>query len=198
MTTRRAFLQIGIAAAAVPLASHAARAAHLGLGAERAQAPPLYKAIYDLRFAESVAFARRLAGHGVRLRGFEGDITRFWYDELDLVWRRGPAAVAGLTAYGPLFCLERLAWDRGMRVVFRAAHRFDDGRIEHEVSGPSALLSALDDVVREPWACMADAVARCPNGRAEIAQVRRSAVHAGIAAREDMLYSWLIAPTQRT
>jgi hypothetical protein len=198
MTTRRAFLQLGMAAAAVPLASHAARAASLDLGAERTPTLPLYKAIYDFRFAESVAFARRLAEHGVPLHGFEGDITRFWYEELDLVWRREPAVVAGLTAYGPLFCLERFAWDRRMRVVFRAVHRFDDGRIEHEVSGPSSMLSAVTDVAREPWACMADAVAQCSNGSAEVAHVRRSAQHAGITPREDVLYSWLIAPAQRT
>ncbi len=35
----------------------------------------------------------------------------------------GPAAIAGLTAHGALFCLERLGWDVGMRVATRARSR---------------------------------------------------------------------------
>jgi hypothetical protein len=41
---------------------------------------------------------------------------------LRAAWTKQPVAIAGLTAHGPLFCLERLAWDHGMRVVFRAEH----------------------------------------------------------------------------
>jgi hypothetical protein len=45
-----------------------------------------------------------------------GDMTRFWYDDLYHRWRQGPAAIAGLTGHGPLFCLERLGWEQRLRV----------------------------------------------------------------------------------
>ena len=51
-----------------------------------------------------------------------GDMTRFWYDDLYHRWRQAPVAIAGLTAHGALFCLERLAWEKRMRVVYRREH----------------------------------------------------------------------------
>ena len=197
MTNRREFLQIGVAATALPFATHA-RAATLGLGAESADVVPLYKALYDVRFPDSVAFARRIEHHGIRVHAIEGDMTRFWYDELYHIWRNGPAAIAGLTAHGPLFCLERLAWDQGMRVVFRGEHRYADERIEHSIAGPVALLRDTAGLgLLEPWpACLADAVAHCPSGRAELAQAPRSHSRAATVAGES-LYSWVIAPTAK-
>jgi hypothetical protein len=32
-----------------------------------------------------------------------------------------------LTAHGPLFCLERLAWDHGMRVIARVEQSRENG-----------------------------------------------------------------------
>ena len=53
------------------------------------------------------------------MHGIRGDITDLWFHDLDPQWKKQPVAIAGLTAHGPLFCLERLAWDHGMRVVSR-------------------------------------------------------------------------------
>ena len=78
--------------------------------------------VYDTRFPASVAFARRAAARGFALHAIAGDMTRFWYDDLYHRWRAGPAAIAGLTAHGALFCLERLAWEQRMRVVHRREH----------------------------------------------------------------------------
>ena len=114
MTNRRELLKIGLAAAALPVAAHAALVETHGV--------PLYKVLYDTRFPASVAFARRAAAGGLAVRAMAGDMTPFWYDDLYHRWKQGPAAIAGLTAYGALFCLERLAWDQRMRVVYRGEH----------------------------------------------------------------------------
>jgi hypothetical protein len=119
MTSRREFLKTGLAASALlPAAARAdfRRVDEFGQGAA------IYKVLYDTRFAASVAFARRAAARGLAVHAMAGDMTRFWYDDLYYRWRQGPAAIAGLTAHGPLFCLERLAWEQRMRIVYRQEH----------------------------------------------------------------------------
>ena len=93
MTNRREFLQIGIAATALPLAAQSAVAAALG-ARPRGDDVPLYKVVYDVRFVDSVAFARRAEARGMATHAIEGDMTRFWYDDLYHRWRDGPAAIA--------------------------------------------------------------------------------------------------------
>jgi hypothetical protein len=115
MTSRREILQAGLAAAALPVTARAELAESLSGG----PAVPLYKVLYDTRFDASIAFARRAAARGIAVHAMAGDMTRFWYDDLYHRWRQGPAAIAGLTAHGPLFCLERLAWEQRLRVVHR-------------------------------------------------------------------------------
>lgn len=113
--TRREFLQAGVAASLLPLA--------LPVGRTHADAAPaLYRVLYDVRFTESVAYGREAARHGLATTGFAGDITDFWYHDLSLQWRQQPVSIAGMTTHGPLFCLERWAWDHGLRVVSRAEH----------------------------------------------------------------------------
>ncbi|HUJ48437.1 MAG TPA: hypothetical protein VLV55_14980, partial [Rhizomicrobium sp.] len=75
--------------------------------------------VADARFAASRAFAETAAKSGARIVWTEGDITDFWRDELDLLWRHQKASLSGLTAQPTFFYLERLAMDRGMRAVFR-------------------------------------------------------------------------------
>jgi hypothetical protein len=75
--------------------------------------------IFDKRFPASVAFGEKWKAGGAPVHGIRGDITDLWFHDLDAQWKKQPVAIAGLTAHGPLFCLERLAWDHGMRVVSR-------------------------------------------------------------------------------
>jgi hypothetical protein len=199
MTSRREFLQIGIAASAWPLATQAARAAGFdGLGAAAfggAPPLPLYKVVYDTRFAASVAFGNRAASLGAAVHAIQGDMTSVWFDDIYHRWKGSPVAIAGLTAQGPLFCFERLAWDQGLRVVFRAEH----GAAEHVLSGPRSLLAEARGALASPdWAAqMATVVTRCPSGRAEIGSAAfECASGSGIAA-EEPLYSWVIAPAAR-
>jgi hypothetical protein len=201
MTSRREVLQIGFAAAVAPLVAHATRATSL-IGAERPGSLPLYKALYDVRFADSVAFARRIEALGVPVHAIEGDMTRFWYDDLYHRWRQnGPVAIAGLTTHGALFCLERLAWDQRMRVVFRAAHSLDAaGCVAHDFTGPSPMLRVAKTANDSAWgAQMADVVTQCPRGRAQIVAGSAATVRPLAAAWPDRetLFSWVIAPAVR-
>lgn len=200
MTNRREFLQIGVTATALPLASRAARAA--GVDVEAHDAVPLYAVIYDTRFADSVELARRSEALGFRTQAIEGDMTRFWYDELYHRWKRGPAAIAGLTAHGPLFCFDQLARDQGMRVVFRGEHRPADGGTVHEFSGPATMLAEALAVGRGSQrafgARMAEVLGRCPRGRNEISSARtRTSAALELGGDDDALYSWVIAPAVR-
>jgi len=104
MISRREVLQGGVLIASVPLIPTALAD------------PSLYRVLFDQRFAASREFGAHAQWQGHTVRGFNGDITNVWFEELRPKWRQGPAAIAGLTAHGALFCLERLAWDAGMRV----------------------------------------------------------------------------------
>jgi hypothetical protein len=194
MTSRREFLQIGITATAWPLAPAAVRAA----GEITSLPLPLHKVIFDRRFAASIEFGEHAESLGLAVHGIDGDMTRFWYDELYHEWKKGPAAIAGLTTHGPMFCFEQLARDQGMRIVFRAEHRPGVTGVEHTLTGPLPLRGesmALDDCGQRWPQHMADVITHCARGRAEISSA--ATVSAGarlaLAPGTESLYSWIIA-----
>jgi hypothetical protein len=115
MASRREFLHAGLAASLLPVAVSA------GASALQASEPavPFYKVVFDERFPASVAFGQEWRERGANVHAITGDITDLWFHDLDPRWKQGPAPIAGLTAHGPLFCLEHLAWDHGMRVISR-------------------------------------------------------------------------------
>ena len=77
MTSRREFLQVGLAAASAwPLASQVAQASNVAI--QGAPALPLYKVVYDARFSQSVSFAQRAEQIGMVAHAIEGDMTRLW------------------------------------------------------------------------------------------------------------------------
>lgn len=117
MVTRRDVVLGGIATTSLPLLAVAAMKP-----AAAQREPRYYKVIYDERFPESVAFANRAGARGLAVHAIQGDMTAVWYHDLQPAWKRKPVAIAGMTAHGPLFCLERLAWDFGMRVTMRKPH----------------------------------------------------------------------------
>lgn len=228
MTSRRQFLQIGVTATAWPLVAQTLEATGVD-AASPAVAPvvtPLSAVIYDIRFAESVAFAKRAEALGLTAFAIDADMTRLWFDEIYHRWQRGPAAIAGLTAHGPMFCFAELARDVRMRLVFRAEHRLWgppsggpgptgaglhlERYASHEITGPVPMVDAALAACRRPaslGATMADVVMRCPMGRNEIvsetARTGKSGPRPEIStttspeATEDALYTWLIAPAVR-
>jgi hypothetical protein len=110
MANRREFIQTGIAASVLPV---------LATAKELLPESQFYKVIFDHRFPASREFAAETEKLGVPVYGIHGDITDLWFHDLYHRWKQGPAPIAGMTAHGPLFCLERLAWDHGMRVLYR-------------------------------------------------------------------------------
>src|SRR5512134_1181623 len=85
-----------------------------------ARTPGVQMAVFDERFAAGLAFGRSMAARGVISVGFDGDVTNVWLDRLDPLWRNSiESVVHGLTTHPVLFCIERLAWDRDLRVVQR-------------------------------------------------------------------------------
>jgi hypothetical protein len=200
MITRRDFLGTSLASTLGAAASTTWSAATLGDSRIiRAEA-----AVADLRFAESAAFATALAHGGVAVHAFAGDVTRVWLNDLEPLWRARQAAVAGLTSYSTLFCLERLAWDHGMRVVYRSRHTAaSDGTLEHalpQTAGP--LASSLRSHAAGEWPLQVAAwLARAPlsstaSANAGAAGLRITAHDPG-AARTPPLYAWLIALPRR-
>ena len=200
MASRREFLQMGVAALTIPISAHAALSPAGSLIDNAPAATPIYKAVFDERFAASRAFASEIEQLGVSVHGIKGDMTDLWYHDLYARWKQGPIAIAGMTAHGAIFCLERLAWDHRMRVVFRADHRFlADGTVEHALSGPVSMLrqaAALSD--ESNWAPeMANLVTRCPASRSTASLANVIGPTVKNADDPEHLISWLIAPVHR-
>jgi hypothetical protein len=122
MASRREFLQAGIAASVLPMAVAGSNLAP----SERGDRVGFYKVIFDQRFPASIAFGEEWKARGAAVHAIQGDITDLWFHDLDIQWKKRPVPIAGLTAHGALFCLERLAWDHGMRVVSRVEQSAHD------------------------------------------------------------------------
>ena len=197
MANRREFIQACVAASALPSAAV--------LSAEttfaRTTAPTFFRTIFDERFPQSIAFGAEAGRLGEVTRSISGDITQLWYNDIDAQWRRKPLAIAGLTTFGPLFCLERWGWDAGLRVVFRAEHRAAQGRIQHSVSGPKEILDEAQTRLSGPdWPVqMARLAVACNKDICPISEASLTG-HMGVmsTADDEALISWVIAPITRT
>lgn len=194
---RRELLQSGIAVGALPLAATNAWA-RTARPAPTTSCVSLYSLVVDERFAESRAFGDEAVRLGARVQRMRGDITHLWYDDLYPRWRQERAAIAGLTAHGPLFCLEQLARDVRMRVIFRAQHRRAlDGSFEHRIEGGEGVRALAATVRPEAgdWSVdVARLVMNCPaesgvSANALILPARCALVGDESAA----LFSWVIA-----
>ena len=156
MTNRREFLQLGLTASlCIPLSTKVL--AFTAKAAEQS-VPALYKVIHDTRYLHSTELAHFLRDRWVRefrqstlaavpLQAVTGNVTALWYNELQPLWLKQQGrqqhvqqqqgqqqvlALAGTTGADVLFCLERLAWDAGMRVLLREEHVQDAGEHPQE------------------------------------------------------------------
>ncbi len=108
------------------------------------------RAIFDQRFAECRAFAAELKGAGILTSAIRGDVATLWYDDLRASLSENRVPIAGLTDRPALFCLEELARDVGMRVIFRADHVIDQsGHAQHTAVGPASLVAVARNLPRE-------------------------------------------------
>jgi hypothetical protein len=110
MPNRREFLQAGMVASLLPLLSSKA------LSAAAPRAFDLF--VFDQRFPQARDFAQQAREARLDCVAIEGDITHLYFHDLSLRWNRGPTTIAGLSTKASLFCLEMLARDRGMRLVY--------------------------------------------------------------------------------
>jgi hypothetical protein len=198
LASRRQFLKTAIVASALPMVAGAA--ADSAAAAVRPRALPLYKVIFDERFAESRAFADRARNLGLTAQAIKADVTALWFNDLHGRWRAGPAAIAGLTEPSALFCLERLAWDHGMRVLFHAEHRhFPNGAIDHTVlNGDDLLRPGELGAARAGWSeRIAELLARYPAERHSRASVTAAGLARSANENSTTLVSWLIAPIDK-
>ena len=160
MPSRREFLQTGAAVSAIAANGAIIRGAQaVGVRPHAA----LGRALYDDRYAEGRRFAAVVAALGVATRALDaGDITRFWYEDLEGILRGEPVAIAGFTQFGPMFVVERLAAERGMRVALRVEHRgAADGTLKHLFSGPRQTLELAQgfEALRADWPALMAALA---------------------------------------
>jgi hypothetical protein len=199
MASRREFLQVGIAVLALPISAHAVLSQAAAASDSALPVTALYKVVFDERFPASVAFGAEARSLGLLTHSIRGDITDLWFYELDAQWKKKPVAVAGLTAQGALFCLERLAWDHGMRVVFRGDHRYlPEDAIEHVLTGPESVVSQAARLQNDgdAWgARVAALVAHLPEGSPAPAKATiRGRAAAPANVEPEGLISWVIAP----
>jgi hypothetical protein len=159
MPSRREFLQKSAIVSAIAANGAIARAGAVA----GTPAVTLGRVIYDDRYAEGRRFAAVVGAHGVPTRTLDGgDITRFWYDELEALWAREPMGVTGFTQFGPMFVVERLATERGLRMALRVEHRTAaDGTLLHVLEGSRETLALATEVeaLRSDWPALMAALA---------------------------------------
>jgi hypothetical protein len=202
MLNRRGFLGAGMASCALPwlasVAGPSAQAVPSGQpGAWARPSPPLYRVVVDERFEAGAGFRAGVAARGAEVRGIRGDVTELWFYELAPRWREQAAPIAGLTAADALFCLERLAWDAGLRVAYRGEHRrLANGTLRHRMSGSASALAPAASLASAQFdwdSRVAELVLACP--RRSPSRLMTISVTSPCAspASAGPLYSWVIA-----
>jgi hypothetical protein len=206
--SRRQFVQTSLAGSLAGALGAWAPQASAAPG-PRARPLPLHAAVCDGRFAAAERFANVARGQQLPIRALRGDVTDLWYHELHPLWSERPAPIAGLTAYAALFCLEELARDHRMRVIYRALHRpLSTGEVEHLVALPGEVSMGVAPHWSADWpAEVAAMIARVEHrsGWAGLAPAPRAmelrcvtpAAPRTTSSPEITLYSWVIAPPAR-
>jgi hypothetical protein len=195
---RRIFLEAA-AAATLPAVVNA-RAPRNSVQTERPSTPALHTFLNDARFASSRAAGERLRAAHVTVHTLtEGDVTRFWRENIGPVWREHPVTVAGLTARPALFCLEQMALGCGLRVVFHAEHVVHAaGRTEHWVlraAAPTAITARDLALAGVLWPVrIAQSIADFPASAAGERFGRSdAALDPALPPGAQLLTSWIIA-----
>ena len=206
MTNRREFLKIGLATSTIPLAARASGAGSLDSMLSD-KTLPFYRVIVDERFEESVEFGKAMEERGYSSYIMKnGDLTQFWYEHLNAVWEKEPVAIAGLTKFGPLFCLEQLGRTYGARRVYRGDHLYEQGKVSHKLNGPEKMLANSSQYLSFANAALAgqtvaEMMLNCVAGMTEIVdsacseQVSHQSPLTD-ALPEDNLVSWIVAPAK--
>lgn len=138
----------------------------------------VWRAVFDERFDEGLAFAEAMASRGVVTLPLRQDVAKIWYEDLRTSLRQCRAPIVGLTDRATLFCLEELARDVGMRVSFRVDHLVRaNGLVKHEATGPAVVIEATRNLEGRPGfgRAMAELACGCQvSGPWELAAQKRT------------------------
>ena len=192
MVNRRSVLKIGASTVAGALVKVPVSDRNLSPGREHIA---FHRAVFDERFVECRAFAAELRSSGVFASAIRGDVAELWYGDLRVHLSESRLPIAGLTDRAALFCLEELARDVGMRVIFRADHIIDqNGHTQHTPVGPASLVAVTHSL--PPEAGFGRAIARL-FGQFDFTEPRHTSAQkrTGPFSPENRtaLVSWLIA-----
>jgi hypothetical protein len=195
MMTRRKLIQVSAALATSPaVLAHAKQdVATLSAGL------PLCATVIDSGSKDARAFGRAAAARSLSVHAIGRDLADVYFGELVPRWRQyGPTAVAGLTGIAPLFCLERLAWDVDLRIVFLGRHEIaGDAPARHVINGPKATVNAFRAAARVlDWhIALAHSLNQIPVATPALRPL--SAVRDAAIVGDPALFSWVLAPVKR-
>jgi hypothetical protein len=193
VSNRREFLQMSLAASAFPVLGVPGRDSD---GRERVRASSV---VVEATSPLALRFRDEAVRLGLRVHAIKDDITELWYHEFSLSWPEAPAVVAGVTLSTSLFCLETLARDHGMRVWFRAAHRYlPKAYIQHVVAGPDQMVQqagAFGPDWPVEFARLASALPLAARPKSEKQIVEPAEL---TSAEPGPMVSWIIAPRLMT
>ena len=192
MLSRRVFVGAGAAVAA--LAAWPARALRLPLHGATGALPPL-RVIFDRTLSEGIAFGTAATRRTTIVDAVDADLGGYWLHTLEPLLKEGPLALAGLTAGAPLFCLELLCRDYGLRTVYRIEHSLEaDGRIGHTLTGDPSLAPWLDRLAASGREWAAEAAVLATPGTA-LPRPTRAIELLGLAGGRAVrsLFTWMIA-----
>lgn len=189
MITRREVLAFGLAVSLFRLKS--AADLHIRAPGSIDRDPPHFVA--DARFPDTRVAAHAAEARGATVRWLADDVTAL-YESLDQAWRTSPFAIAGFTTNNALFVIERLAWDLGLRTIYRGIHsRRGDRHLEPKLLGPPALVHRIADQSNQD---LASALGRALADWATEIREHRQIVftQTSTGAGDSTLVSWLLAP----
>ncbi|SCZ05983.1 MULTISPECIES: hypothetical protein [unclassified Pseudomonas] len=193
---RRSVLKAGLASSLLPLIGFNGIAKALDFESK----VKLTAIVSDTRFAASNSFGSHAKTLGVPLLVSNGDITKVWLKHLDPIWKQGSAFVMGLTTQEQLFCLERLAWDRGMKVLMRIEHNaVGEGRIAHSIIAPPRLIEKTTLAVQNEHFWPTDLgvlLSSCSSSLLSGSCFSRQVMSKGCL--NEQLVTWVIAPSTRS
>jgi hypothetical protein len=163
---------------------------------------PFHAVLIDAELPAAEFLHKRLAANNAAVHQLNsGDLTDFWLNTLEPLWREQPLPIAGLTHSAALMCLEQLAWPSGLRVVFHAEHVLRvDGGVDHEIHrvapGQESVTAQTLQLAAADWcAPLAATLARFDPGRRAKAQGFSCAgIEPELQAGDQLLASWIIAP----
>jgi hypothetical protein len=194
MITRRELIQVGAGAAA----SSAVLAGTVDTRSSTARSHELSAVLTDGSL-DARAFGAAARARGLEVHEIGADLAEIYCRDLQPLWKDGSARpVGGLTGAAPLFYIERLAWDAGLRIVLLGRHEAGaSGQARHSIRGPRDTVDGFQMSSRLiDWRiALANLLKTLPISAPTLKPL--SAVRDAVIAGDRALFSWVLAPVAR-